>query len=209
MTASPLMSPSSLIQQANEADLKLLFTEARTHNGWQAKPVPDEMLARIYDLMKWGPTSTNCCPMRIVFVRSLEAKEKLKPTLMPSNVEKTMAAPVTAILAYDVKFYEKLPVLSPVNKAITWFQGEGKEASNEAFALKNATLQAAYFIIAARALGLDCGPMSGFDNAKLDAAFFVGTSWKSNILCNIGYGDHSKLYPRAARLSFEDVCKVA
>ncbi|NBO19125.1 MAG: malonic semialdehyde reductase [Proteobacteria bacterium] len=159
--------------------------------------------------MKWAPTATNCCPARIVFVKSPEAKEKLKPCLAPSNVEQTMAAPATAILCYDLKFFEKLPLLSPVNNAISWYTGEGKEKAIQETAFRNATLQGGYFMLAARALGLDCGPMSGFNNEKVDAAFLAGTSWKSNFLCNLGYGDPSKLYPRADRLLFHDACVIA
>jgi 3-hydroxypropanoate dehydrogenase len=190
------------------ASLDIIFRNARTHNGWQDKPVSDELLMAVYDLFRWGPTSTNSCPGRIVFVKSKEAKAKLGPCMDKGNYEKTMAAPATAIVAYDLKFYEKLPVLSPHNNAISWFNSPGKEQSNEKFAFRNGTLQGAYFMIAARALGLDCGPMSGFSNAKVDEAFFAGTSWRSNFLCNLGYGDPSKVYPRAARLDFSEACRI-
>jgi 3-hydroxypropanoate dehydrogenase len=190
----------------NDQGLDLLWRNARTHNGWQDKPVDDALLRQVYDLAKWGPTSTNSCPMRIVFVKSQAAKEKLKPCLAPGNLEKTMAAPATAIIAYDLEFYEKLPKLSPQNNAISWFAGKPDKARPTA--TLNGTLQGGYFILAARALGLDCGPMSGFDNAKTDEAFLAGTAWKSNFLCNLGYGDPSKLYPRAARLDFNEACRI-
>ena len=190
----------------NQQSLDVIFNEARTHSAWQDKSVGDELLQQIYDTMKWGPTSSNCCPARIVFVKSAAAKEKLKPCLAGPNVEKTMKAPVTAIIAHDMEFYKKLPVLSPHNNAISWFEGKPDYIASTAF--RNGTLQGAYFIIAARALGLDCGPMSGFDNAKVDEAFFAGTAWKSNFICNIGYGDATKLYPRAVRLGFDEACKI-
>ena len=186
--------------------LEQIFTEARTHSGWLAKPVGDELLRQVYDLMKWGPTSANSSPARIVFVKSKEAKDKLLPCMAPGNVEKTMKAPASAILAMDMEFYEKLPKLFPHAPARAWFAGNGPLI--EATAFRNASLQGAYFIIAARSLGLDCGPMSGFDNAKVDAAFFQGTSWKSNFVCNIGYGDSSTLYPRSPRLDFDEACKI-
>ena len=195
--------------QADEKTLGLMFLSARTHNGWLDKQVDDALLQSAYDLAKWGATATNSCPLRIVFVKSAEAKEKLKPCLAPGNVEKTMTAPVTAIFANDMEFYEKLPVLSPKNNARSWFLGEGKEKLVESTAFRNGTLQAAYFMLAARAVGLDCAPMSGFDNAKVDAAFFAGTPLKSNFICALGYGDESKLYPRGARLEFAEVCKIA
>ena len=186
----------------------LLFRTARTHNGWLDKPVDDALLQQIYDLMKWGPTSTNSSPLRIVFVKSKEAKELLRPCLMAANAEKTMSAPVTAIFANDMEFYEKLPTLSAHNNARSWFIGEGKEESIKTTAFRNGTLQCAYFMIAARSHGLDCGPMSGFNNAKLDEAFFGGTPLKSNFICSLGYGDTSKLYPRGPRLSFSEACTI-
>jgi len=194
-------------QTIPETALEQIFTKARTHSAWLPQPVTDETLVQIYDLMKWGPTSANSCPGRILFVRSKEAKEKLVPCLSEGNVDKTRSAPVTAIVAMDMEFYEKLPVLFPHVDARSWFAG--KPPFIESTAFRNSSLQGAYFIIAARSLGLDCGPMSGFDNAKVDAAFFQGTSWKSNFLCNIGYGDSSKLRPRSPRLKFEEACKVA
>jgi len=187
--------------------LDLLFRTARTHSAWQDKPVDDALLARVYDLAKIGPTSANMCPMRVVFVRSPAAKEKLKPALDPGNVAKTMSAPVTAIIAMEVRFYEQLPKLFPHADAKAWFK-DLPENVLEYTALRNSSLQGAYFMLAARALGLDCGPMSGFNNALVDAAFFAGTTIKSNFLCNLGHGDASKLHPRSPRLDFEEACKV-
>jgi len=188
-------------------DLDLIFRKARTNSVWLDEPVEDALLTQIYDLAKMGPTSANMCPMRIIFVRSREAKEKLKPALDPGNVDKTMKAPVTAIIGMDIHFYEKLPQLFPHADAKSWFK-DLPENVLEYTALRNGSLQGAYFMLAARALGLDCGPMSGFNNAKVDAAFFQGTSIKSNFLCNLGYGDASKLHPRSPRLRFEEACKV-
>ena len=187
--------------------LDLIFRKARTHNVWLDKPVEDGLLRQVYDLAKLGPTSANMCPMRIVFVKSAEAKERLKPALDTGNVDKTMAAPVTAIIGMDIRFYEKLPRLFPHMDAKAWFKNLPDNVL-EYIALRNSSLQGAYFLLAARALGLDCGPMSGFDNAKVDAAFFAGTTVKSNFLCNLGYGDASKLYPRSPRLEFEEACKL-
>jgi 3-hydroxypropanoate dehydrogenase len=187
--------------------LVTLFTEARTHNGWTDKPVGDETLTALYDLTKMGPTSANCSPARFVFVRSPEAKEKLRPALSSGNLEKTMAAPVTVIAAIDSEFYEKLPVLFPHADARSWFTSSPAVAEETAF--RNATLQAGYLILAARALGLDTGAMSGFDKGKVDEAFFAGTTWKSNFLINLGYGDPSKLFGRLPRLGFEDACVLA
>ena len=186
--------------------LDQLFREARTHNGWLPKPVPDDLLRKLYDLAKMGPTSANCFPARLVFVKSADAKARLKPTLSPNNVEKTMAAPVTVIVAYDLEFYEKLPRLFPHTDARSWFVGNPKLI--EATAFRNGSLQGAYLILAARALGLDCGPMSGFDNAKLDAEFFPDGKVKSNFLLNLGYGDPSKVRPRGPRLTFDEACKI-
>jgi 3-hydroxypropanoate dehydrogenase len=187
--------------------LAALFTEARTHNGWNGQPVSDEELAQLYDLTKMGPTSANCSPARFVFVRSTEGKEKLRPSLSSGNLEKTMSAPVTVIAAIDSEFYEKLPALFPHADARSWFTSSPQMAEETAF--RNATLQAGYLILAARALGLDTGAMSGFDKAKVDEAFFAGTTWKSNFLINIGHGDPSKLFGRLPRLSFEDACILA
>jgi nitroreductase len=183
--------------------LEQIFTEARTHGVWLPEPVSDAQLRAIHDLMKWGPTSANCCPARIVFVTSREAKEKLLPCMAEGNVEKTKAAPVTAIIAHDLEFYEKLYPPAP---ARSWFAGNPPLIESTAF--RNGTLQGAYFIIAARSLGFDCGPMSGFDNEKVDAAFFQGTTWKSNFLCNLGHGDAGRLHPRLPRLEFEEACRI-
>ncbi len=187
--------------------LDLIFRNARTHNVWLDKPVEDALLQQVYDLAKMGPTSANMCPMRIVFVKSKEAKEKLKPALDAGNVDKTMKAPVTAIIGMDIHFYEKLPKLFPHADAKAWFK-DLPEGVLEYIALRNSSLQGAYFMLAARSLGLDCGPMSGFDNAKVDAAFFAGTTVKSNFLCNLGHGDATKLYPRSPRLSFAEACQI-
>lgn len=186
--------------------LAQLFTEARTHNGWQEKDVPDTILHSIYDAAKFGPTSANCSPVRIIFIKSKEAKEKLRPCLAEGNIEKTMSAPVTAIFGDDYAFYEKLPELFPHADAKSWFVGNQNLIDTTAF--RNGTLQAAYFILAARAYGIDCGAMSGFDNAKVDEMFFKNTSVKSNFLCNLGYGDVSKLYPRSPRLAFDEACAI-
>ena len=168
--------------------------------------MPAELLRRVYDLAKLGPTSANCCPMRVVFVQSPAAKERLKPCLNEGNVEKTMKAPVTAIIAYDTRFYDLLPRLYPARDMRTGFANNPELAETTAF--RNSSLQGGYFIIAARSLGLDCGPMSGFDNAKVDSEFFPDGQWKSNFLVNLGYGDHSKLNPRNPRLAFDEVCRV-
>jgi 3-hydroxypropanoate dehydrogenase len=183
-----------------------LFDDARTHNGFTAEPVSEHKLRRIYDLMKWAPTSANSSPARIVFVASAEAKAKLLDCVSPGNVEKTRSAPVTAILGIDLAFHEKLPQLFPHADARSWFVG--KPAHIETTAFRNASLQGGYFILAARAVGLDCGPMSGFDHAKMDAAFWAGTSVKTNFLCNLGHGDPSKLFARSPRLSFEEACRI-
>ncbi|MCM2458482.1 malonic semialdehyde reductase [Rhizobium sp. CG4] len=187
--------------------LAALFTEARTHNGWSDQPVTDAELQKIYELTRMGPTSANCSPARFVFVRSAEAKEKLRPALSSGNLEKTMAAPVTVIAAIDAQFFEKLPELFPHADAKSWFTSSPAVAEETAF--RNGTLQAGYLILAARSLGLDTGPMSGFDKAKVDEAFFDGTSWKSNFLINLGHGDPSKLFGRLPRLSFEEACVLA
>ncbi|HCX66818.1 malonic semialdehyde reductase [Parvibaculum sp.] len=187
--------------------LDVIFREARTHNAWKDEPVSDETLKQLYDLMKWGPTSANMSPARIIFVKSKEAKEKLAPALTEGNLKKTMEAPVTAIIGYDVKFYERLPELFPhAPEAKTWFNWSDEWAETNAF--RNGSLQGAYFIIAARALGLDCGPMSGFDLNKVDELFFAGTNVKSNFLCNLGHGDPAGLFARSPRLPFDDVCSI-
>jgi 3-hydroxypropanoate dehydrogenase len=187
--------------------LDVIFRAARTHNAWQDKPVSDALLKELYDLMKWGPTSANMSPARIVFVTSKEAKEKLAPALMEGNRAKTLQAPVTAIIGYDVKFYERLPELFPhAPEAKTWFNWSDEWA--EANAFRNGSLQGAYFMIAARSLGLDCGPMSGFDMNKVNELFFAGTDVKSNFLCNLGYGDPAALFERSPRLPFDDACSI-
>ena len=186
--------------------LDQLFTTARTHNAWLDQEIADETLQQLFDLAKMPPTSANCSPMRLVFVRSDDAKEKLKPTLSEGNVEKTMAAPVVVIVAYDLDFYEHLPRLFPHADAKSWF--EGREAHIKKSAILNGSLQGAYLLLAARSLGLDCGPMSGFSNKKVDEAFFAGTNIKSNFLMNIGYGDEKGLFPRSPRFDFNDVCSI-
>jgi 3-hydroxypropanoate dehydrogenase len=183
-----------------------LFTAARTHNGWLDRDVPDELLALALDYAKWGPTSANCSPMRVVFLRSPEAKARLAPTLLPGNLEKTMAAPATAIIAHDLAFPDMLPHLYPAADARSWFAGNDPLIEETAF--RNGTLQAGYFILSLRAVGLDAGPMSGFDKAAVDAEFFAGTTLRSNFLINIGYGDAAKLYPRGPRLAFEDMARI-
>ena len=187
--------------------LDIIFRTARTYRAWDGRPVEDATLEAIYELMKWGPTTSNTSPARIVFVKSPAAKERLRPALDAGNVVQTMAAPATAIVAFDIEFYEKLPKLAPHTNARSWFADEPEE-SLRTTALRNGSLQGAYLVIAARALGLDCGPMSGFDNAKVDAEFFAGTPVRSNFLCNLGYGDPSKLHPRAPRLSFDEACSI-
>ena len=198
-----------------------LFRKARTHNAWLDKAVSDDLLRELYSLLRWGPTSANSSPARFVFIRTKEGKERLRPTLAPGNVEKTMAAPVTAIVAYDLLFFEKLPKLFPHKPAMRELFASNPQLVEET-ARRNSSLQGAYMIIAARALGLDCGPMSGFDNAKLDEEFFgAGTEReeadeeffpaghvKSNFLCNIGYGDPAKLPPRSPRLEFDEACSL-
>lgn len=190
----------------DQTALDTLFYNARTHNGWQGRAVSDAQLEQLYDLMKWAPTSANGSPARLVFVRSPEAKARLLPALSAGNADKTMAAPVTVIIGMDMEFYEKLPQLSPAVDARSWFAGN--DAAIQSTAFRNASLQGGYLILAARAIGLDCGPMSGFDNAKVDAAFFAGTPVKSNFLCNLGYGDIAKLRPRAPRLAFAEACRI-
>ena len=187
--------------------LRQLFLDARTHKAWQDKPVSDETLHQLYDLMKWGPTSANTSPARMVFIKSMEAKERLKPALSEGNIEKTMSAPVTVILAWSNEFYEHMAKLAPHNPDTrNWFAGKEKAIFNTAF--RNSSLQGAYMIIAARALGLDCGPMSGFSEKKLNEEFFPDGKWQANFLCNIGYGDVSGLQPRAPRLDFDEACRV-
>jgi 3-hydroxypropanoate dehydrogenase len=195
-----------LMQVLDDAGRRLLFTEARTHNHFTPAPVADSVLRELYDLMKFPPTSANCSPARLIFLRSNEAKERLRPALSSGNLEKTMSAPVTAIIASDLAFYEQLPKLFPQADARAWFTGN--DAMIQTTSFRNGSLQGAYFLLAARAVGLDTGPMSGFDNAKVDAAFFLDGKVKSNFLCNLGYGSGEKLYPRNPRLSFEEVCTI-
>ena len=187
--------------------LDVLFRDARTHNGWQDKPVSVDLLRQVFDLAKMGPTSANCSPMRVVFVSTPAGKERLKPALAPGNLDKTMAAPVTAIIAQDTLFYEHLPKLFPHADAKSWFVGN--DALIQGTMVRNATLQGGYLMLAARALGLDCGPMSGFDPAKLNAEFFPDGRFQANFLCNLGYGDRAKLFPRSPRFAFDDVCTIA
>jgi 3-hydroxypropanoate dehydrogenase len=187
------------------AALDQLFLSARTQNKWQDKPVPESKLQELYDLLKMGPTSANASPARFVFIRTAEGKEKLKPALSSGNLAKTMSAPVVCIVAYDTAFYDKLPQLFPHADAKSWFTSSPQLAETTAF--RNGTLQGAYLIMAARAVGLDTGAMSGFDNAKVDAAFFEGTTWKSNFLVNLGYGDPSGVMGRLPRLSFDEACR--
>jgi 3-hydroxypropanoate dehydrogenase len=195
-------------EMLSDTALDQLFREARTFNAWLPKDVSDAQLHQLYELVKFGPTSANSSPMRVVFVKSKEARAKLAPLLSEGNRAKSLAAPVTAIIANDHAFYEKLPQLFPHADAKSWFEGNQPLIDTTAF--RNATLQGAYVILAARALGLDCGPMSGYDQAGVDAAFFAGTTVKSNFLINIGYGDASRdLFPRSPRLSFDEACTIA
>lgn len=190
-----------------EADLNLLFLEARSHNGWLDRPVDDSVLRRMYEIARMAPTSANSQPMRVVFLKSPAAKERLRPALSPGNVEKTMTAPVTAIIAHDLEFFEKLPRLMPHIDARSWFAPLPAERQARV-AFQNGTLQGAYLMLAARALGLDCGPMGGFDNAKVDAEFFPDGKWKSNFLLNLGHGDPAKVFPRNPRLDFDEACRI-
>jgi len=201
----------NVAQPISEAALDTIFRNARTYrrsaDAWLDKPVDDAQLRAVFDLAKLGPTSANCSPGRFVIVRSPEAKAKLKTALSHGNVDQTMAAPATVIVGSDETFYEELPRLYKESPdAITWFKGKPEVIATTAF--RNASLQGAYFIIAARALGLDCGPMSGFDNAKVDALFFAGTATKSNFLINIGYGNPAVIHPREARYAFDEVCRI-
>ena len=207
VTASPPALATLDGTALDDRALDQLFRSARTQNKWQQKDIPDALLHQLYDLMKWGPTSANCSPARLVFVKSPEAKAKLKEALAPGNVDKTMAAPVTVIVGQDMAFHEKLPELFPHADAKSWFAGN--DALIESTAFRNATLQGAYLMLAARALGIDSGAMSGFDAAKLDAAFFAGTPVKSNFLINLGYGDASGLFPRSPRLAFDAAARIA
>lgn len=208
------------MERVNDEVLDVLFRKARTYNAWLPKPVPDELLRELYEVMKWGPTSANSSPARFVFLHSAAAKERLRPALAAGNVEKTMTAPVTVIISYDLRFYDKLPKLFPHNPAMRSIF-ENNPQLIEQTAKRNSSLQGAYLMLAARALGLDCGPMSGFDNAKVDEEFFAAGKCedceqeffpdghvKSNFLCNLGYGDPSKLFPRSQRLEFKEACNL-
>ena len=186
--------------------LEQIFLAARTHNAWQDKDVSDKVLHELVDIMKMGPTSANCSPARLLFVRTDVAKQRLSPFLSEGNRKKTMTAPVCTIIGYDLDFYEHLPKLFPHDDAKSWFEGKPDHIATTAF--RNGTLQGAYFILAARALGLDCGPMSGFDREMVDRTFFADGRVKSNFLCNLAYGDAGKLHPRSPRLDFEDACQA-
>jgi 3-hydroxypropanoate dehydrogenase len=187
------------------SDLDILFRQARTHRSFLPKPVPDELLHQMYELFKMGPTSANASPARVLFIKTAEAKERLLPTLAPTNVEKSRSAPVVAVVAYDLEFYKKLPELNPhMDPGI--FAGKPDLILETAF--RNSSLQGAYMILAARALGLDCGPMSGFDAGKLNAEFFPDGKWKANFVCNLGYGDATKLFPSLPRLTFDEACRI-
>lgn len=189
-----------------DAALAQLFVDARTHNGWQDKPVSDEQLHALYDLFKLGPTSANCSPARLVFLRTPEAKERLRPALSAGNLHKTMTAPVVAIIGMDMEFYEKLPQLFKHADARAWFVGNQQIIDDTAF--RNSSLQGAYLMLAARALGIDTGAMSGIDKAKIDQTFFAGTPIKTNFVCNLGYGDPEHIFPRSPRLSFDEACRL-
>jgi 3-hydroxypropanoate dehydrogenase len=188
------------------AALHQLFLDARTHNGWRDQPVTDAELEHLFDLLKMGPTSANCSPARFLFVRTPEAKARLLPCMAPGNVEKTRTAPVTAIIGYDLEFHDKLPQLFPHTDARSWFAGKPDLIASAAF--RNGSLQGGYLILAARAIGLDCGPMSGFDNARVDAEFWAGTAVRTNFICNLGHGDPSKLMPRSPRFRFDEACRI-
>jgi nitroreductase len=191
----------------NDQALDQLFVEARTHNAFSPEHIPETTLRRLYDLMKWGPTSMNCQPARLLFVSSPEGKARLAPALSPGNLDKTLAAPATVIIATDNRFYEHLPAMFPSYDARPMFEGNAELAASTAF--RNGTLQGAYLIIAARALGLDCGPMSGFDAGKVNAAFFPDGRHQANFLCNLGIGDPAGLHPRGPRLTFDEACRIA
>lgn len=192
--------------QIAPAALAQLFTEARTHNVWQDRKVDDALLHQLYEAMKFGPTAANSSPARIVFVKTAAEKARLVECVAPGNVDKTRSAPVTAIIAFDNAFHEQLPKLFPHADARSWYAGNAEKIARDA--LVNSSLQGGYFILAARALGLDCGPMGGFDAAKVNAAFFPDGKWSVNFLCNLGYGEADKLHPRGPRLSFDEACRI-
>ena len=205
---SARIAPALVDQMRLDDDsVKQLFVEARTHNKWWPRRVDDALLRELYDLAKLAPTSANSQPMRLVFVKSREAKERLKPALAPQNVEKTMTAPVTVIVAHDLEFYERLPKLMPHVDARSWFASRPAEQIERA-AFQGSSMQGAYLLLAARALGLDTGAIGGFDNAKVDAAFFPDGTVRSNFLVNLGYGDRGGLYPRNPRLDFDEACRI-
>jgi len=195
------------IQTAEPATLRLLLTEARTINAWTDQEVSAETLKEIYEIMKMGPTSANSCPARFIFLKSPDAKERLRKTLKPNNVDKTMKAPITAIIGYDIEFWKHAERTFPQNPA-TQQAFKDNPAGSQVAAFRNGSLQGAYFIIASRALGLDCGPMSGFDNTLVDKEFFAGTTFRSNFLCNLGYGDASGTFKRLQRHEFDEVCNI-
>lgn len=195
-----------MTEQLNDAAIDQLFRQARTQNKWTDEPVSDDTLRALYDVLKWGPTSANSSPARFAFLTSGDAKAKLKEALSPGNIEKSMTAPVTVIVAHDPKFYDQLPKLFPHADARSWFAGNWSLADTTA--MRNGTLQGAYLMIAARALGLDVGAMSGFDNMKVDDLFFAETGWKSNFLINLGHGDPAGVFERSPRLDFDEACKI-
>ena len=203
---TPIQDTAAHSTKISNDALDQLFRQARTHSAWLPKRVPIETLREVYELARMGPTSANSSPARFVFLESEAAKARLLPALAPGNVEKTKAAPVTVIVAWDNEFHEKLPQLFPHANMRSYFVGN--QPLIDESALRNSSLQGGYFILAARSLGLDCGPMSGFDAAKVNAEFFPDGKWKVNFLCNLGYGDHSKLHPRNPRLEFEEACRV-
>jgi 3-hydroxypropanoate dehydrogenase len=194
---------------ARESELALLFTAARTHSAWLDHPVDDALLVRLHELARMPPTGGNSQPMRVVFVRSAEAKQRLRPALNPGNVDKTMAAPVTAIIAFDTEFHDLLPRLNPVRPESRERMASLPAEARDRLAMQSANLQAGYLMLAARALGLDCGPMGGFDPAQVDAAFFPDTTWRSLLLINLGHGDPSRLHPQLPRLAFDEACRLA
>ena len=195
------------VSRADPATLRLILTDARTQNVWQQRDVADDLLKEIYQIMKMGPTSANCCPARIVFLKSQSSRERLRPALKPNNIDKTMSAPVTAIIAHDTAFWKHAETMFPQNPGAQLTFKDNPTGSGIA-AFRNGSLQGAYFLIAARAVGLDCGPMSGFDNTLVDDEFFPDTTLKSNFLCNLGYGDPSKTFKRLPRFNFDEVCEI-
>jgi 3-hydroxypropanoate dehydrogenase len=200
------MSTAFDSERLEDSALDTLFREARTHTAWLPQPVPESLIREVYDLAKMGPTSANGSPARFVFLTTDEARERLIPALMPGNVDKTRSAPVVVLIAQDMEFYEQLPRLFPAHNVRSWYMGNPDLVADTA--ARNSSLQGAYFILAARSLGLDCGPMSGFDPAKVNAEFFPDGKWRVNFLCNLGFGDSTKLFPRAPRLDFEEACVV-